>query len=51
MKSFFDGNFYRTMYNSEETKTLFLAIYADEINLANPIGNSIGIMFFVINNV
>lgn len=39
LKSFFDGSFYKSIAKSK-IKVLYLAIYADEINLINPIGNS-----------
>lgn len=38
LTSFFDGKFYRKN-RVENQKILFLAIYADEITLDNPIGN------------
>lgn len=45
LKSFFDGSFYKNL-NDNGIKTLYMGIYADEINLINPIGNS---LFYCIN--
>lgn len=38
LKSFFDGSFYKSK-QQENSKIIYLAIYADEISLANPLGN------------
>lgn len=38
LKSFFDGSFYKSQ-PCDNIKKIYLSIYADEINLINPIGN------------
>lgn len=41
MISFFDGNYYKSVKRGEceNIQTIYMSIYADEINLANAIGN------------
>lgn len=38
LKSFFDGSYYKSQ-PKENLNIIYLSIYADEINLINPIGN------------
>lgn len=37
--SFFDGNFFRSYKQNPSLVPIFISLYADEINLVNPIGN------------
>lgn len=41
LKTFFDGSYFKNIAAKENSiKTIFMSIYADEINLINPIGNN-----------
>lgn len=48
LESFFDGQYYKDNFQCSDKKIIFLALYADEINLVNPIGTIFYSVFYKI---